>query len=212
VTSAAPTDGKTTVAANLAIVFAQTGDRILIIDADLRRPKIHSMFGLRKSPGLTDCLVGKSSPKDVIHRDTHENLDVLCCGMAAPNPAEILGSRKMKEFLEQLKGQYDYILFDSAPVLAVTDSPVLATIVDGTILVVSANSTNIHALDRSIEQINFVGARLLGVLLNNLDLVKAYGAYSRSDQYGYYAKEYSHYHGTKSQSKKNYSTPEDRRK
>ena len=203
VTSSAPSEGKTTVAANLAVTFAQTGDRVLIIDTDLRRPRIHSMFGLKKASGLTECLIGKSTMKDVVHRDVVENLDVLCCGTAPPNPAEILGSRRMREFLEQAKGLYDYIIFDSSPVLAVSDAPVLATIVDGTILVVSASITNIHALDRAIEQINFVGARLLGMLLNNFDLIRAYGAYSRSDQYGYYAKEYSHYHNPNSRNRKN---------
>lgn len=202
ITSPAPSEGKTTIAANLAVVFAQTDNRVLLVDTDLRRPKMHTLFGLKKSPGITDYLFGKVKLEDVIHRDVLENLDVLCCGTSPPNPAEILGSKKMKEFIEQTKVLYDYILFDSPPLLAVTDAAVLATVVDGAVLVVSAGMSNIPSLDRAIEQITNVSGRMLGVLLNNFDLVKAYGGYYRSYRYGYYAKEYRHYHSTSSQYKK----------
>jgi capsular exopolysaccharide synthesis family protein len=129
-----------------------------------------------------------------VNKNVVENLDVLCCGTTPPNPAELLGSKRMQEFVKQMTARYDLVLFDSPPLLAVTDAAVLSTVVDGAILVVSAGSTRTAAIHRAKEFLTTVGGKLLGCVLNNFDVKKAYGGYYGSYSYGYYGYGYGYYH------------------
>jgi tyrosine-protein kinase Etk/Wzc len=194
VTSANPSEGKSTTIANLAVAFAQAEKRVLLVDADMRRPTLHSAFGLSKNPGMTDLFVGTSPLEDIVNKNVVENLDVLCCGTTPPNPAELLGSKRMQEFVKQMTARYDLVLFDSPPLLAVTDAAVLSTVVDGAILVVSAGLTRAAAIHRAKEFLTTVGGKLLGCVLNNFDVKKAYGGYYGSYSYGYYGYGYGYYH------------------
>jgi tyrosine-protein kinase Etk/Wzc len=188
VTSPSANEGKSTTVSNLAITFAQAGKKVVLLDTDLRRPGLHDEFGVEKVPGLTELLYENAPLESVVRRTPIDNLDLICCGTIPPNPSETLGSQRMKEFLHDLKNQYDMILFDSPPVLAVTDPSILATIADAVIMVVSSGQTRMDALERSIEIIQEVGSKTLGLVLNNFDLRRAYGGY-----YAYYRNKYYTY-------------------
>jgi tyrosine-protein kinase Etk/Wzc len=188
VTSPNPTEGKSTTVSNLAITFAQTGKRVVLLDTDLRKPSLHNEFGVEKLPGLTELLYDGASLKSVLRHTPVDNLDLICCGTIPPNPSETLGSQKMKEFLQDLRKDYDILLFDSPPVLAVTDPAILATLVDAVIVVVSSGQTRLDSLERSIDIIQDVRAKALGLVLNNFDLRLAYGGY-----YKYYRNKYYSY-------------------
>jgi tyrosine-protein kinase Etk/Wzc len=188
VTSPNPTEGKSTTVSNLAITFAQTGKRVVLLDTDLRKPSLHNEFGVEKLPGLTELLYDGASLKSVLRHTPIDNLDLICCGTIPPNPSETLGSQKMKEFLQDLRKHYDVVLFDSPPVLAVTDPAILATLVDAVIVVVSSGQTRVDSLERSIDIIQDVRAKALGLVLNNFDLRLAYGGY-----YKYYRNKYYSY-------------------
>jgi len=188
VTSPNPSEGKSTTVSNLAITFAQTGKRVVLLDTDLRKPSLHNEFGVEKLPGLTELLYDGASLKSVLRHTPVDNLDLICCGTIPPNPSETLGSQKMKEFLQDLRKHYDVLLFDSPPVLAVTDPAILATLVDAVIVVVSSGQTRLDSLERSIDIIQDVRAKPLGLVLNNFDLRLAYGGY-----YKYYRNKYYSY-------------------
>ena len=185
VTSGAPGEGKTTTAANLGVSFSQAEKKILLVDADMRRPKVHTMLGLAEQPGLMDALFGRGGLDSTIHCDVVRNFDVLCCGKIPPNPAEILGSTKMKDFIAQVSNRYDLVLFDTPPVLAATDAAVLSQLVDGVLLVVSSGTTRRNILQRASESIKNARGNLLGVVLNNFDVGHAYGRSYDSYGYGY---------------------------
>ncbi|HLP16696.1 MAG TPA: polysaccharide biosynthesis tyrosine autokinase [Bacteroidota bacterium] len=189
ITSCNPKEGKTTTIANLAVTFAQADKKVLIVDADMRRSSLHMMFGLRNSIGLNEVLFGRVPSEEAIQKDVLPHLDVLTCGLIPPNPAEILGSDRMKEFIQEMRLRYDFILFDAPPLLAVTDAAVLATQSDGVMLVASAGETHAAGLRRIAEFLQSVGVKLLGVVLNRFDAKKAYGnsySSSASYHYGYY--------------------------
>jgi capsular exopolysaccharide synthesis family protein len=193
VTSGNPKEGKTTTAANLAISYAQGESRILLIDADMRRPTVHDLFGLPRDRGLTDALTGKKTFGDVVHRRVLENLDVLTCGAIPPNPAEILSSTRMKDFVENVKATYDVVLFDSPPLLAVVDAGILSRLIDAVIIVVRSGETSMAELDRSREILRGVGKKPAGIVLNGFEMRRAYGGYHGfrpRDLYGY-AQDYS---------------------
>jgi capsular exopolysaccharide synthesis family protein len=194
VTSANPSEGKSTTVANLAIAFAQAEKRVLLVDADMRRPTMHNFFGCTKNPGLTDLFVGNSTIEEIVNRNIVENLDIIFCGTTPPNPAELLGSKRMHDFIKQMSEKYDLLMFDSPPLLAVTDAAVLSTSVDGAILVASAGATRAAAISRASEFLHGVGGKTLGVLLNNFDIKKAYGGYYSSYSYDYYGYTNAYYH------------------
>ncbi|MGQ0713302.1 MAG: GumC family protein [Gemmatimonadaceae bacterium] len=187
-TSPGPADGKSTTVANLAITFAQQQQRTLLIDGDLRRAVLDKMFKVPRSPGLTDVLVGRAQLRDVIHPTEIDHLSVVGSGPFPPNPSELLGSPSMKEVLRQAQADFDVVLIDSPPLLAVTDAAVLATIADGAILVIRVGATAKAAVRRAVAQLQTVHGHIVGAVLNDVDLRS--GAFSGS--YGYY---YYYYYG-----------------
>jgi capsular exopolysaccharide synthesis family protein len=189
ITSSVPQEGKSTTSANLAIVMAQMGKRTLLVDTDLRRPTVHSVFGVPREPGLTNILFDKISLDEAVHETDVPNLSLLTCGIIPPNPAELLGSEKMRHLIDTLQDEYDMVIFDTPPVVAVTDSLLLGMKVDAMIVIARADSTKADALLRSVDTVERSGARLLGIVLNNFNVANAYGAYYRYYQYYNY---YSH--------------------
>jgi len=189
VASPGPSDGKSTTVANLAITFAQQGQRTLLIDADLRRAVLDKAFNAARSPGLTELIIGESTFDDVVNDTEVPNLSLIASGRFPPNPAELLGSARMQEVLHEAKARFDVVLLDSPPLLAVTDAAVLATMVDGVVLVIRTERTKRDAVRRALGHVRSVRGRLLGAVLNDVDLRS--GAYYGS--YGHYY--YSYYGG-----------------
>jgi exopolysaccharide transport family protein len=171
ITSALPQEGKTTTSINCAIVLAQKGTRVLLMDADLRRPSIHKTFGLGPRTGLSNVLTGSATLQQAIIRSTLlPTLFLLPAGTPPPNPAELLASTNMKDVLEELRGQYDHIVMDTPPTLSVTDAVVMSTRADAVVLVIRSGQTTKQALRRARELLTQVNARVSGVLLNAVDL------------------------------------------
>lgn len=183
VTSACVGDGKTTVVANLAVSFAQQGLRVLLIDADLRRPRLHDLFDSPKQPGLSDILALTPDAHLAMRRTAVQNLELITSGTTAPNPAELVGGKRMKTLLETLTSGYDLVLLDTPPVLGAADPIVLAAMVDGALVVVRAGHTSREAAQHAIGQLERVGARVLGAVLNDPDAIAA--RYGRPYGYGY---------------------------
>lgn len=190
ITSPSSGEGKSTTVSNLGITFAQAGKKVVILDTDFRKPNLHIEFGLDKGPGITDILFDSNKIHEVIKNTVVENLFLITCGSIPPNPSELLGSEKMKNFVEELKKEYDIILFDSPPVLAVTDAELLATISDGVILVIKAEETQKEILIRALELLNSVGAKVIGSLLNGFNPKHLTGKYKYYySRYGRYPEE-----------------------
>jgi capsular exopolysaccharide synthesis family protein len=179
VTSPAPQEGKSITSANLAIALAQQGMKTLLIDGDMRRSVQHLQFGLELSPGLSDILADGRIMAEALRPTDVEHLHVLPAGPHPPNPAELVGSPRMEKLLEALRGQYDSIVIDSPPMLAVTDASVLGPKTDGVILVVRAERTDRDAISLAVQQLRHVGARLLGVVVNDAKPDGPYYAYYR---------------------------------
>ncbi len=182
VTSTFPAEGKSTTAANLAVIVAQTGVRVLIVDCDLRRPVLHETYGHSKSPGLTDLLAGDSTLERALHDTGIANLDLISAGTTPPNPAELLGSGEMRQFIESMRERYDTIIIDAPPALTVTDAPVLTASVDLVLLVMAAGRVPVKAAQRMREMLDTVGARVAGIVMND----KAGLTPERYGYYGYY--------------------------
>lgn len=189
-TSPGPADGKSTTVANLAITFAQQGQRTLLIDADLRRAVLDKTFSVPRSPGLTELIIGSVGLDQAVHETQVPNLFVMGSGQFPPNPSELLGSPAMREILAEAKEKFDVVLFDSPPLLAVTDAAVLSTMVDGTVLVVRMGSTAREAARLAIARLRQVHARILGALLNDVHMRGPgyYGGYGYQ-YYAYYGSE-----------------------
>jgi non-specific protein-tyrosine kinase len=190
VTSAMPTEGKSTTAANLAVVMAQTGQRVVLVDTDLRRPVMHKVFGVPNNTGLTTALLAgeKVSLDGQLQPTEVENLSLLTSGPIPPNPSELLGSQRMAHLVEQLSDEADLVIFDSPPVLAVTDAAVLGRQVDGVLLVVDAGETREPALAQATAELQKTGATVLGAALNKLDTRRG-GYYYYYYYYYYYTDE-----------------------
>ena len=190
VTSAVATEGKTTTAANLAVVMAQAGNRIVLVDGDLRRPSAHKLFGLSNGTGLTTALVEDPRALNGYLQETGiENLRVLTAGPIPPNPQELLGSQRMKELLRRLEEEADIVVLDTPPTLVVSDANVLAARASGVLMVVNAGKTRRAAVRQAVEGLRKVGANVLGCVLNMVSTRGGRSSYYYSSYY------YSHYYG-----------------
>jgi polysaccharide biosynthesis transport protein len=204
ITSGGPGDGKTTTAANLALVIAQSGKRVLLVDADFRRPRMHKLFGLDSSAGLSSVLVGERSLSQAVQKTVHdieniENLDILVAGPTPPNPTELLESNHAKQVIAEMRSRYDRVIVDTPPVLFVSDTSILSTLCDGVILVVKSDKrTRAHA-SRARKQIEKVKGHIIGGILNNVQVSRLGHYYSDYYYHGYarYRSDYySSYYGT----------------
>jgi capsular exopolysaccharide synthesis family protein len=179
VTSTGPGEGKSTTAANLAVTFAQQGKQVLIVDADMRKPTVHYTFNQTNSVGLTSVLTNQTPLMDAVKLTDVANLLVLSSGPIPPNPSELLSSRAMQHFIEEASKNFSVILFDTPPVLAVTDAQILANQCDGTILVVSSGKTEQEQAVKAKDLLSAAKGKLLGVVLNNKKM-------DGNEQYYYY--------------------------
>ena len=177
VTSANPGEGKTTVAGNLALALAQGESKVLLVDCDMRRPSIHKTFKISNTYGISDLLVGNKKLESVANK-YNDNLSIVPAGKIPPNPAEMLASKAMTAFLEEMKNYFDYIVLDTPPLRAVTDAQVLSTKVDGSLIVVRAGVTKKDAVHNAVSIINKVNGTIIGTVLN--------GADNSKDKYYYY--------------------------
>ncbi len=197
ITSPVASDGKSLTTYNLAASFAQGGKKVLIIDADLRRSSQHKLVGVAREPGLTDCLYGKCTSEAAVVPTGSPNLSLLPAGMRASNPAELVSSHSMRQFLEEITTKYDLILIDSPPITPCMDSRHLATMTAGIIMVVRAESTKLNVLDHCISVCRRVNAEILGVIVNHAAFRYGYSyyyLYQRYNPYGYYYSGYQYYY------------------
>lgn len=169
VSSPSPGEGKSTTAANLAIIMAQQNERVLLIDADMRKPTGHITFQLKNQSGLSNVLSKQKALKEVIQETVIDNVDVLTCGPIPPNPSELLGSSQMDQLLEEADGLYDYVIIDSPPLMAVTDGQILSAKAGGVVLVTASGKTETEAAKKSVDLLKNAQARILGVVLNQKD-------------------------------------------
>ena len=189
VTSPSQREGKSTVSANLAFSLAESGKKTLIVDCDMRKPRLHKLFGVTNLDGLTRYLMGEIEGEEGFKKVKGvTGLDILTSGPVPPNPAELLGSNRMKDFLKGLEESYDYIILDSPPIGLVTDSAILSTISDGTILVLEVGQTQTEVAVHATELLQQVNAKILGVVLNKIPV--------RGNQYyNYKYYQYNQYYG-----------------
>ncbi|MYL69816.1 polysaccharide biosynthesis tyrosine autokinase [Halobacillus litoralis] len=180
VTSAGPSEGKSMTTANTAAVFAQQQKRTLLVDADMRKPTVQYTFRIQNMLGLSNYLAGTQRVKDLVNTTHVDYLDVITSGPVPPNPSELLGSHKIEQFIKEAKQHYDMIIFDTPPVLAVTDSQVLSNYVDGVLLVVRSKQTEKEAAAKAKEKLDQAKANVLGVVLNDQEVT------SSSNYYYYY--------------------------
>ncbi|MCE9608420.1 MAG: polysaccharide biosynthesis tyrosine autokinase [Planctomycetia bacterium] len=194
VTSPDPGDGKSTFTANLAVSLAQTGKRVLLVDADFRRPRVAKIFGIESSLGLSGVIQGTAELPEAVVPSTVENLSLLPCGPRPANPSELLGSQQFRELVETLREGYDFVLIDTPPVLAVTDPCVVAPRVDGVILLIRITKDVRPHARRSVESLQELGANILGVVVNGVGGVRPGTGHVFSSQYGHrYASESGYY-------------------
>lgn len=177
VTSSGPSEGKSTTSANLATVFAKSGQKVLLVDADMRKPTVHKTFLLNNQEGLSTVLTTKKNIVEIAQSSAIENLTVLTSGTKAPNPSELLGSQKMNKIMDEARNNYDIVIFDMPPVVTVTDAQIMASKADGTLLVVREGKTRKDDLKKAKELLTMVKARLLGVVYNGTEQSKDQGYY-----------------------------------
>ena len=190
ITSAGPREGKSSTVANLAVSIAQAGRSVLVVDADLRNPTQHKLFGLDNRQGLSVALVQDQDYQQYIRETAVPGVSVLSGGPIPPNPAELVGSKRMKRLIQELSEQFDMVLIDTPPIVAVTDAAILAQEVDGVILVMASGEVNKEYAQRAKELLDKVGAKILGAVLNKVDMKTS------EHQYYYY------YHGSDNTKKK----------
>ncbi len=182
-TSSFMAEGKSTSCINLAITFAQTGSKVLIIDADMRKPKVYRAFNVSNAPGLSDKLSGFAD--ECIYEISKDNLYVMTAGTIPPNPAELLASENMEALIKELEEKFDYIFIDTPPVGLVTDAVIIANKVTGTIIVSRQNITTKEYLRDTVDTLKRTNAKILGVILNDVDYEKSSYRYSKKYSYKY---------------------------
>jgi polysaccharide biosynthesis transport protein len=185
VTSSGPQEGKTITTANLAITMAQAGQKILILDCDMRKPRLHKVFPCDRARGMSNILVGEGDWRKLRVATQVPNLEIIPSGPIPPNPAELIGSDRMKRLIDELLQEYDRVLIDSPPIVAVTDSVVLSRFVQGVVLVIQVGVTTRDVINNCVRQIRDVQAHVLGAVLNNVNIGK--------DSYYYYQYYYYYY-------------------
>lgn len=187
ITSSQPSEGKTTTAVNTAVTLAQADVDVIIIDCDLRRPRLHNYFGFENTKGLTNYLSGDRNTENLIKTCRElPRLKVITSGPIPPNPAELLSSNEMRNLLQFLRGRYKHIIIDSPPAISFTDAAILSTIVDGVVIVAMAGKSSMHLMRRFKQRLGTLGARIYGVVLNGLK--------SGSMEYEYYGSSYYDYY------------------
>ena len=197
VTSSAPKEGKSTTSSNLAVTLAQMSNKVVIVDIDMRRPTIHTKFGLTKDNGSSDYLIDDTlSVEDVVKHSGIPNLDVITSGFIPPNPSELIASARMDQFIRELEDIYDYILFDSPPIIAVTDAIIMSKKVDKVLLVLRVAFTEKAVLARANEMLRNVDKKVDGFIVNGIRIQKYY---NRHKYYYYY---YYYYYGQNESKKK----------
>ncbi len=190
VTSAGPSEGKSLTVANLALSYAQMGKRTLLVDTDLRRPVMHHIFGMKREPGFSELFAAEDDYKAIIRPTEKENFFIVTAGMFTPNPAELIASQKMATHIEYFKNNFDMVFFDTPPIIAVTDATLLGTKLDGVLLVVRSHKTSREVAQHAVSNLNNVGVKCVGSVLNDINLSHRYSSY------GYY-KYYYHYYKSK---------------
>ncbi len=190
ITSSVSQEGKTTVSSNIAVSFALAGRRTLLVDTDMRKPRVHKLFGLDNKEGISTYMLGEKPIEQLVRRNVYQGLDVLFCGPIPPNPAEMMESKRFREMVDRLKELYDVVIFDSPPIIAVSDAAIIASMIDGVIIVVKIRQISRDILKRAVAQLTKSNAMLLGAVVNNLDLKGGgrYGSY-----YYYYHEKYKYY-------------------
>jgi capsular exopolysaccharide synthesis family protein len=202
ITSPNPSEGKTTTVINTAIALSQTGAKVLIIDGDMRHPRVHKIFNEENGAGLSNFLSGNSPLDSIIKKTEVPNLYYIPSGPIPPNPSELIGSNLFKEMIKALENRFDHIVLDSPPALGFADSVILSTTVDGVILVVLGGKTPRETLQRAKEVLHQVNAKILGVIINRVDIHRG--------EYGYYYYRYHYYYGKGGKKKElPYSSEED---
>lgn len=198
VASSLASEGKSLNCMNVALTFAETGAKVLLVDCDLRRPNVHRLLNLDATPGLSNYLINMNTIEEIIKHPEGRNIDVITSGDIPPNPAELLGSDRFREFVSKIEQNYDIILFDTCPVNIVTDTAILSKIIPEVVVVALQNSTEKDSLKDAVDQLEFSGAKIIGFILNGVEYTskggykyrygrKYYrigGRYSRN--YGYY--------------------------
>lgn len=170
VTSSSPGEGKSTSSANIAAVYAQAGKRVLLVDADMRKPTVHHTFGLNNTKGLSNYLTRQITQEEAVFETNQENLSIMPSGPIPPNPAELLASQSMNQLIADMTGHYDFVIFDVPPVLSVTDAQILSNRCDGTVLVVNSGEAEKAMVLKAKESLEASQANILGVILNNYTL------------------------------------------
>lgn len=183
VTSPGPREGKSTTCSNLAVVLSQADKNTLLLECDFRKPVLHKIFGLRNLRGVVDVLVGEREAREVRHEPL-ENLKVMTAGPTPTNPAELLGSERFVEFLGRMRQEFDYVIVDAPPAQVVTDPMIIASQVDGVLIVLDAQNTRKVSVRRTVRSLQSVGANLLGTVMNNAKASKTAGYYG-GDAHGY---------------------------
>jgi len=194
ITSAGPGEGKSTTVINLGIVISQAHNRVVLIDCDLRKPVLHTVFGMPLEPGMTNVLLGKVHWREALRPTSFEGLSIITGGTVPPNPTEILSAGKIEKILEELKKEFDYIFFDSPPVILVSDAAILGRILDGVFLVIESEKTTVEGARKAKASLETVHAKVLGAIFNNMRRSAGYGYYYYPYYYSYGS--YGYYGGS----------------